>query len=459
MKYFSLCFLLLIFKLYSAPLQEADVLRSASQHYPLVLEALENIETARMQVREAYGSFDLKLKSKVDSRTRGFYTGRATDTVIEKPFSKLNAKAYTGYRVSRGRYPDYEGKADTLEGGEVRAGVSFSLLRDRALDSRRVKLFNNQLKLSQQEAKALLTRLKTQKEAQKSYWNWVAQGNTFLVYKNLLEVAQKRDHGLRARVRQGDLARIYLTENQQYILKRKTQMLKAQQAFWEASLTLSLFLRDEKGMPILPDQSQLLKQISKPDKLKSQKLDESLKLVQEMSPILKNLSLDIQQTENQIALGQNALKPRLDLSFEMSKDQGNGLGKLEGTENRALLSFEIPLQRNLGQGQRLSAKARKRALEFQKQLAQETLQTHLKNLFYSLNTTTDVIVNSSQEVRLAEKLQRAENQKFNRGASDFFVVNLREQNTAQAKVENIKANLNYHKALAEYQAATLELLY
>jgi len=51
----------------------------------------------------------------------------------------------------------------------------------------------------------------------------------------------------------------------------------------------------------------------------------------------------------------------------------------------------------------------------------------------------------------------AERKKFGLGASDFFLVNIREERVADAKIRALRAELNGRIARASYDAATLNM--
>jgi len=60
-------------------------------------------------------------------------------------------------------------------------------------------------------------------------------------------------------------------------------------------------------------------------------------------------------------------------------------------------------------------------------------------------------------VEQARVLMDAERRRFASGASDFFLVNVREQTAADARIRFLQAELKRHVAQAEYDAATLNL--
>jgi outer membrane protein TolC len=294
--------------------------------------------------------------------------------------------------------------------------------------------------------------------ASKAYWTWVAKGNIVKVYQELLDIAIDRNKGLKSRVRRGDLAKIYMTENRQYILKRETQLLKSKQEFFEAALELSLFLRDEFSSPIMP-QDELLPEFDSNFPMVSKVMfEEGVSRAMEISPKLRILDNQTQEFRNEQLMGENKLMPRLDLSFEVSRDTGIGSSTLIGTENRAMLKLEIPLERNLGKGKVAKSKAKRKRVEYERKLQTEMLKNKISNLFNKMKIFMNVITNTQEEVQVAQKLQKAEVRKFANGASDFFVVNLREQNTADAKIKLIKAKLKFKKNLADYDAQTFNLL-
>lgn len=224
-----------------------EVLNSTAKSYPLILESLEKRSAAQGKLQASKGAFDISINGKADHRFRGFYDGESFDLTLNKSLQFFNSEVYLGYKKSDGAYPDYEGKINTRTQGETRAGIKFSLWKNRDIDIRRLKVIKNKIKLSSSEFEVLQTRVKVQKIAIQTYRKWIASLKILKTYQELLSIAQKRDSALRKRVKQGDLAKIYRTENQQYILKWKRSLLESKNTFRQASLDLSLFLSLLRG--------------------------------------------------------------------------------------------------------------------------------------------------------------------------------------------------------------------
>ena len=240
--------------------------------------------------------------------------------------------------------------------------------------------------------------------------------------------------------------------------KRKTQVIEARQSFLDATLSLSLFLRDEKGNPLIASEKLLPSELPDEKKISQEALNKAKKHALEINPDLITLDNKIKEQQLQESFGQNMLKPRVDLHLEVSNDRGDGSKSLKGQENRGFLKIEIPLERRKGRGIRNKARYMQQSLALKRRLLREQTEVQMQQTLYKLNAAVETIQNTKQEVEFAEILQKAEINKFKNGASDFFVVNIREEDTANAKVKNIKAHLDYKISLANYEAITLASL-
>lgn len=434
-------------------LKESEILQSTEKSFPLVLEALTNVEAAKMKVRAASGGFDTKLKLKNDQRLEGHYSGNATDVRLEKPLPFMNAKVFAGKRFSTGTFPTYEGKYVTADDGENIAGIAISLLQDRSIDLTRLDLWNNKLNVSIKELKVQSVLFKIKKMASVAYWDWVAQNKELNVLKELLQLAINRQDAITKKVKRGDMAEIYKIENEQYILKRKNQVLQAQVDTDNAALYLSLFYRDANGNPIVPS-NKTFEDFDSSLLITEQKASQDIKRSLEVSPDLNMMDFEIKQFTNERLIGENKLMPRLDLQLEVSKDGGDGSKTLLPQENRAMIQLEIPIERNLGRGKVESAKAQISAIKYKRSYTEDQIQTKIQSIVNNINMLHESILNYQKEVELAQILEKAEIKKFEKGASDFFVINIREQNTADAKIKLIKANFKYKKNIADYKANT-----
>lgn len=434
-----------------------EVVESTFRHHPLILIQLKEFEQASQYTRQALGAFDLNLKSEAQGYTDGYYDGKAFSAFLEKPLYYMNSKAYGGYRNSDGEFPIYSQEQVTLDQGEAFAGVMVSLLRNRSIDQKRFKyiLANQDLVQSELVLKQQFIELQTM--AAEAYYKWLSHLERVRVYKELLSLAEDRIKNFNIRIKKGDLAKIYGTENEQYILKRKISLNKENLKLYEAALYLSLFYRDHQGVPIIlrSDNLTRMKELNT-QKIKTE--SELLNLVNEQDLMIKTVVSQIEQVEANRKMGVNELLPKLDLKYEVSQDRGNGDPNLDPLEQKAYLSIEVPIERRLGTGQVRAAKAKKAALiekvKFKKEKNRIEVLTLLNNLSL-LNKNFDL---TKKEIELADKLRDSELIKFNKGASDFILVNLREENLAQSKIRNIKAYLDFNTNFIELQKMAVDFI-
>ncbi len=434
-------------------LQPQEVLASSLKHFPDILKAAQELAASDARIRNAEGAFDATIEQSLSSRPNGFYDGKQADTRLVKPLPFMNTKLYGGYRVSDGTFPIYDDKLITNSGGEYLFGVQMSLLRDRMIDDRRLKLYNNQISRDNADIDMLLTKVAIQHDALYYYWQWVAAGHVEKVYRSLLGIAQERQSGLKERVSRGDTAEIYLTENQQYLLKRQAQLNDAKRELIVRANQLSLYLRNQGGAPLVAKPEEL--PAAFPKTLAAYDRD-NLLLALEKRPELQKIHQQIAIQNNEADIGENMQLPKADVSMEMSDDSGSGSASRAPYETRVMLNVSIPLQRRLGEGRASEAKAKIRKLEYDKQFLLEKLTVELENALTELENSRKYVELTKQEITMAKTMQAAERKRFDHGDSDFFVLNMREERMAEAEVKNIEANQKFQVALAHLYALTLD---
>ncbi|MFM8185872.1 MAG: hypothetical protein ACKN9I_02985, partial [Alphaproteobacteria bacterium] len=71
----------------------------------------------------------------------------------------------------------------------------------------------------------------------------------------------------------------------------------------------------------------------------------------------------------------------------------------------------------------------------------------------SIATTTTIFNNYLNEYKLSHTLEMAERERFKQGNSEFFLINLREQEVASARINKLIAFLKYQSFKADYNVA------
>ncbi|MBA4284222.1 MAG: multidrug transporter [Xanthomonadaceae bacterium] len=439
------------------PLSLDAVLASSRERYPQVLAAREKVRAQAGKLLSSEGAFDLYAEQTSKSRLSGYYDGRYGNTKLVQPLADFSTDVYGGYRVSGGDFPIYEDEAFTLDAGEFKIGAVFSLLRDRDIDARRAGLRDSRLALDQTELDALLTRLRVQHDAMTAYVDWIAAGEALAVYRDLLQLAEARNDGLDIRVQEGDLAKVYLNENRQYILRRRGFVVDAERKLVAAANKLSLYLRRADGTPRQPGEAELPRRWPNPPKLiDPTTVDAAIRAALAARPEVGVLAVDIERERLNLELGKNLLKPRVDLNLEAARDFGSGQISRTGTDAIVRLDVTIPIETRKARGQIDAAQARLSQLDLDRRLLEERIDIEIRTLANDLSAAFRFVDLATQEVEQADVLSRAERERFAEGASDFFLVNLREEAAANARVREIEAHLRYLGALADFYAATVQ---
>ena len=453
-------FALLPLSAQSESLTLAEVLRASDRFSPVIQAAAARQEATANQAEQAAGAFDLQLSADGFSRASGFYDGIYAGGKVEQPLRNFGANVYGEYRLSSGDFPIYEDVSFTNLGGQLKGGVMLSLLRDREIDSRRFAETDAGLAIDAAELDVLLARIGIQQRAASAYWRWVAAGLQLQVYRDLLGIAEARNDGLQREVASGARAAIFLTENQQTITQRRQFLTNAELSFAMAANALSMFWRDERGLPLTPQASQL------PKSLKEKQFGASRTLARLTSskairPDLQLMQNRIQRAAVRLQLDENRLKPRLDMRLEVSEGLG-GVGEggvsRDSTDTIIGFSFSVPLQQRDARSRLAAARSRLRALEFDQQRLDEAIDIELQGLVMSLRFAERLARLAAKDVEQSELLRLAEETRFKNGASDFFLVNVRETAVANARVRQVQAQLATRLAEVAFDAATMDLV-
>lgn len=436
----------------SRPLMLQDILLSVDRHYPLVFAAEQERVIAEGKRLAAQGAFDVTLRS------REFWDGTTYDNqryslLFEQktPFHGLSY--YGGWRLGSGEFPIYyfDRKTGTL--GEFQGGMNLPLLRDRAIDQARATAAKASLDQALAEPVIHLRRLDIARAASLAYWIWVSTGQRYLIAQDILRVARDRDTAIAKRVRAGNLAEIERQDNLRVIIERQARLVVAQRAFEQASILLSLYHRDPSGNPVIPSPDQLppfVEPYAPPDEERRQRdLEEAMN----RRPEIQTLVLQRQKVQVDLDLALNQTLPGLGLGLAGAQKVGQTVKGVWNAYGEVALLFDVPLQRRNAQGRILTARAELAQLLAQERFARDRVQAEVQNALNALDRAYELLRRGRDNRLQNTYLEEAERRQFDVGKSDLFRVNIRELNTAEARVLEVDAAAEYYRALADYLAA------
>lgn len=445
---FVLLALLLAAPAQAAPLTLAEVLASSARHQPLILEAMARERQADARVLTAQGQFDLVFEADAQARPLGYYDGANADLKATRPLQGNGGNVYAGYRLSTGAYPLYEGKSVTNALGEVRAGAVFSLLRDRMIDERRGRreLAQGDVEIAAFEREVVA--IGVQRRAIDAYQQWVAAGLRLALYRDLADLARNRQASIERQVQLGARPAILAVENRQNIVRRAALVVRSEQELALLANALSLFLRDDLGRPVVPTADRLPRDL--PDGVRPRLREAELHRAER--PDLRTLVARIAQADLRTRLAENELRPRLDLRVEGSKDFGAGSSTRAPAEAIVGLRFAMPLQQRAARGRIAEVAAERDALSHRRRLLEEQIDVDIANLQTQVSGAGKLVQLAGDEAALARHMAEAERRRFDLGASDFLLVNLREESAADAALRTLDARLREAAARVELAA-------
>lgn len=429
-----------------------EVLASSARHAPAILEALAKARAADGRITAARGAFDLVFDAETYSYLTGFYDGQYVSVQATRPLDNNGGYLTGGYRVSRGDFPTYNDIFFTNQVGELKARGVYALLRDSDIDARRAGIDNARLARERAEAETAMIALGVQQRALEAYNRWVGAGQQVEIYRRLLALSEERQSGLARQVQLGARPDIILTENRQNILRRQALLVQAERDLAAAANRLSLFLRDKNGRPLQPNGARLPRLL--PELVLPTRIDPADAL--ERRPELQIIENRLAAARLQLRLDENQLRPQLDLWGEVSNDfgaLGEGGSSRDGFETIFGLKFSVPLQRRAARGRIAATEAEMQGIAFARQQVEEQVANTIADIAIGLEAAERLLTLAREEEQQAEKLASGERRLFTAGASDFFLVNLREEAAANASIKRLQAEYNVLAAKADLAAA------
>jgi outer membrane protein TolC len=432
-----------------------EVLAATERSFPLLRAAELDTAIAAADVRTAEGGFDVSWKTKSTVTPVGYYESVRVESMLEKPTELWGASAFAGYRLGRGAFAGYDGKQETLEGGELRAGVNVPLWRNGPIDRRRANLGKAEIGTEIAGLTVAQQRIEIRRAAAHRYYAWVAARRRLAIAEGLLRIVLDRDGGLGERVARGDLPAFERADNARAIEQRRAQVAAAERGLEQAAIELSLYLRDDRGAPSLPDWRRLPASFAEPV-ADAGTATRDVALALERRPEPRRLELTERQTRVELDFAKNQRAPGLDVQVAGSQDLGRAIPERPDLSKPVLevtLLVDVPLQTRAAAGREDAANAQLAKLAQQKAFQRERIEADVRDARSAITRARERIEATRAEVRVARELEQGERVRFEKGDGHLLFVNLREQHTAEAELREVGALLDLHRATADLAAA------
>jgi cobalt-zinc-cadmium efflux system outer membrane protein len=436
----------------------AEVLAAVDRAFPLLDAARQEQEAAEGDELAARGAFDLRLQASGEVLRGDIYDNERASVNLYQPLPMAGANLFGGYRIGQGTFATYDGKAQTLDDGEWKAGISLPLLRNRAVDGRRAAVERTALGVELAGQRVAASRLRFLGEAALRYWDWVAAGRHQALAAQLLQLAETRDRDLADAIELGSIAPIERVDNRRAILQRQSGLVAARRNVERQAINLSLYLRHADGALRRPAAAELPGALPPvPAPLTEAQVEADIREALARRPDVRALDTSRRQQQVALELARNEMLPSFDFFAEISQDTGDGARSLRGPEVDAGAVFQLPLQRRNAIGSQRTALANLSRLDAELRFAHDRVRTEVQDAASALSAALQILEMTRSELQVARDLEAAERDKFALGDSTQFLVNLRELATADAALREISATAEAHKAQVTYDVATARL--
>ncbi|MEM9667082.1 MAG: TolC family protein, partial [Bacteroidota bacterium] len=145
------------------------------------------------------------------------------------------------------------------------------------------------------------------------------------------------------------------------------------------------------------------------------------------------------------------LRPDLKLEAQVVSYDDNPAGV---TDVKFGFKINQPLFFRSGRSEEAKAEIEVQALRFEQDLAQRAIRADVDAVLVALRQSLRRVSAAERRVELAQRLQEAEQRRFELGESTLFLVNQREQAFAEAREERIAAQIAALQAGATFRWAT-----
>jgi len=422
-----------------------EVLDSVDRYYPEIIKAHAEVEAQRGKAKASLGAFDPKLSVDWGRHSDGYPENELLGAKLGAQIAGTGILVDMGWDRSIGAFPSYEGALQTGSEGRWKAGLTIPLIRDLVIDQVRAKRQIEGLKSNEKEEAARIVKIETYVLAASTYWQWLARIEVQKIVRDLLSLAEQRDNILSKRVKHGDAPIIDHVDNQRVLLQRKAQLLKAQQDSLNASLDMSLFLRNEKEEMISPVEDQAPSWLNQKSVKPAPEM-ENVDSIVSAYPGLQKLKYELQQAEVNQSLNYQSLFPRLDLRLESARYEGElPVFRKDPNEFFVGLQFSIPLANVSARGNRYAAQMELKAKKMELAFKEQKLRVELNQVATEVRTARDIFLANLSEFNASDKVAKAERKKFERGDSNMFMVNAREVDAALSRMKAAGALVDYHQ--------------
>jgi outer membrane protein len=472
-----------------------DAIKKALQNNNDIEVSRDDVRFAETQLRGLYGVFDPlftftpqvihNVAPQPSVTAGGGVTGTTSTTIfnfspsISRQFSKGGGFYTASFSNSRQSSSSLTNRLISFYSSNLALQFTQPLLRDREVDANRHAIRVQKKRLEQTDSDFRQRTIQIISQVQAAYWNLVFALRNQQNQLDSLEVSRQNMRNIEAEIAEGAKAPLDRAQVQTDIATREANLYIASQNVSVAENSLKqMMLRD----PRAPEWSAQLTPTDSPSfDLSPVDLSAALDDAHKNRPELRRLDLQKEINTLDVKYFKNQTKPQIDLTGTVATTglagqpcdaasplcspppatQIGGYGKdLENlfkfkTYNiTAGVAISFPFHNRTAKENLAGARIQKEQLEASYRSQDQAIESDVRNAAQAVDTAQKRVVASRAARESAEQQLAGEQKLYEVGRSTTFLLLQRQQELTGARTNELQAQTDYNKALADLQRAT-----
>lgn len=347
---------------------------------------------------------------------------------------------------------------------ESRLGMSVNqaLLRGFGTDANLAQLRQARLdtRLSEYELRGFTEFLVA--EVERTYWDYALARRQIEIVEESLKVARQQREETEALIDVGRLARSELAAVQAEVAAQAQALIEAKAN--QQSLQLQLLrLLNPPGADLWGREVQLIHQPTLPE-IQLEPVEQYVSVSARMRPLLNQARLDLQRGDLELVKTRNGLLPLLDLFVTLGDSGyanafGDSVGNLDDGNYDAAAGLRLAypvFNRDARARHRRAQLSREQSAKALDNLSQ-LVEVDVRSAYIEVDRTKQQISASSVTRAFDEEKLRTETEKLRVGKSTSFLVAQAQRDLLASRIAEVRAIVNYLKALIDlyYQDGSL----
>lgn len=367
--------------------------------------------------------------------------------------------------------------------GRMTYSFNQHLLRDfgRTNNTRQIRIAQNNVKISETQFERQLIDLVAQ--AQRTYWDLVFTAEDIKVKQRSMDLAQKTLSDNQIQVQIGTLAPIDVVQAESEVANRKVQLVTSTFTEVQTQDQVKKLISSQGDPGLVLARLAPIEGARKPSPTDVLPVEEAIKVALENRPEMRQLQLDVENKDIDLAYTKNQLLPIIDLIGSYTQNgvggiqtQGGGFlnpnapvvvihrGGIGDTFSQMFgynftgysvgFSVQIPLRNRAAQADNARAATEKHLAENRLMAQAQQIALEVRNALTQVDMQKARIEAAQKARELAERRLEAEQKKFELGASTIRFVLEEQRNVTQTQTDELQALVNYTKSLVDVDRAT-----